>query len=88
MTDLYERAKAALDGASQADKFDLADMAPDLARVLIAETERRKRIEAAAVKLADRVEQRMNDLGGYDDRFSVRQALAAFRAAMRDTDND
>jgi hypothetical protein len=35
----------------------------------------------AAEELARRVDARMNDLGGYDDRFSVRAALAAYHAA-------
>ena len=37
----------------------------------------------AADKLAEEVERRMSDLGGYDGRFSVRQALEDYKKGPR-----
>jgi hypothetical protein len=37
-----------------------------------------------AEKLADEVERRLNDLGGYDRRFPVRQALDEFRRLQKE----
>ena len=76
MTDLIERAKAALQ----------EETTPDEEWVLVAQF---ARALIAAGELANQVEQRMNDLGGYDNRFSVRQSLVAFRAALQeDTPNE
>jgi hypothetical protein len=38
----------------------------------------------AADKLADEVERRLNDLGGYDGRFPVRQALDEYRKLQKE----
>ena len=42
----------------------------------------------AAEKLADEVERRLNDLGGYDGRFPVRQALDEFRKLQKGKQDD
>lgn len=41
----------------------------------------------AADALARAVEDRMNDLGGYDNRFPLRKRLAAYKQAKENTDD-
>lgn len=78
MSDLIERAKAALDGYSKTTIDH--DQWLSFTRALIAETERLKQVEAAAVKLAEAVEKTGRYAGM--DLARVDKALAAFRAAM------
>ena len=72
MTDrLTERASLAAMRAYGLDENDIGNVLAACRESLL-----------AAETLAEEVERRLNDLGGYDGRFPVRQALEDFRAAQ------
>ena len=80
MTDMIERAKAALksehDEETQCDL--LYDISPDLARALLRERE-------AAEQLVDLIE---GDLVGADWKRECYARVAAYRKAQKETDDD
>ena len=73
---LTERASLCAMRAYGLDERDIGNTLADCRKMLF-----------AAEKLADEVERRMNDLGGYDGRFTVRRALNEFRKLQKETGN-